>query len=258
LFPEDRFASAEEMSAALAALLGAPARERAAPESVAREVREVEQRFASLVAASSMEPKDDTKTEIFSRRESVVTEVPTVVEDPGLSITPLIVRPAAVEAPHAPGRKMVPMLVTAIGVLVAVSAVVGYRLATNAEQVSPAPIAAELSPPPVRPSVEAREALADPAPAEEKVIEKPRAKITPPPIETPAEKKEPVADEPSFDALARAAAELKAKHPELSKELDLLITDATMWRSAEASEASKKAQRRLRETLERLRDRAAR
>lgn len=171
-----------------------------------------------------------------------------------------------------------------LGIIVVASAVLTYRWIGGVEVIDAAPMVVapevetviEAPVPEVKVSVTARpsepvvehgarvepvEVVAPveetPAPQPSKVAPPQKAKkaapANPPPVEKPAVKSEPA--EPSFDALAREAAALKIARPELGRELDVLITDATMWRYSEDAPRTREARRRLSADLERLKAR---
>lgn len=209
-------------------------------------------------------------TETFSD-----SEVPSSITQPS-SPRATVLREVHIEADS---RSRLRIIGAALGIIVLGSAVLTYRwIGGPVEPIDATPIVVapvvdpviELPTPEVKASVAVRpiEPVAvEPEPAEPeedppqqkdrpaKIAPSQKAKkapANPPPIEKP-----PEPAQPTFDALAREAASLKLAHPELGRELDVLITDATMWRYSEDSARTREARQRLSADLQRLKTRGA-
>lgn len=276
--PRARFGSAKEMAAELAgvsrAIGGAGAR--TLPEVYHREVDRVEERVRSLFEQATAAPPSLAPTEIWARRSVTRSERPAlslVGETAALTDTTLLLGPAGeISGPpmHVAYRGVF-VLIAAAGVAVGIA--VGHSIATpervviqpffRAPQpaVSPSPSARALkraimdgvAPAPAPPEVDRRGRSAREARPPVKLAQKKpvgRASTAPPPESTPAEAA------PDFKALIRAAADLQARRPDLSRALESLITEAMMWRRSEDTVESRSAYRRLAAELDRLEARA--
>jgi serine/threonine-protein kinase len=263
--PEDRYASADDM---LVDLLRAAPEERpgasAFPEELLREVSDAAERMKSLLVPTVAELPPEDATEIYARRDEGVTRT----------------KPMPVPSRPRRARHVAPLLVAAV----VLGFGIGYRAYTRPDEAGGI-VAIEPPPPIAAPavSVTARpdDDFAAGARSEPRASEVGRsgfAEVSDPPrvdrirpvdrrIEPPRRRAEaPIADKPpkaseagrpasagpgpeDFDALMRRAASLKARRPELSRALDALILDATMWRTAEPSDRTRAAWSRLVERL---------
>lgn len=267
--PEARFGSAEEMANALRSI-GA-IEERAQPPVLGREVEKLEQRVAGIVSrATLIDPPPDEPTVIWAERSVTIKQEP-----PSITV-PLALAPTAiVTSPKIPVSRAQPTqpkrwtaIAAGIGLgAIAAGAIIAYRVAMIDEtvvlmNVPPAPVIEEVKVEPV-PATPGKTAIEEPTappaieatPERAKPVKAARPQPRSAPVETSIESA-PQDAEPDFEALAKSASALKSKRPELGRELDALITDATMWRQSDPTPESAKAWRRLKNELDRLDARA--
>lgn len=282
--PEARFASANEMASALRAASAGIGERRVQPSVLAREVEANELRVAGVVSrATLIEPPQDEPTVLWAERSVTLKQAfaasitaPVVLEREATALAPTAVAlaPTAIAASPvlldraraAPKRWTAIAAGMGIGVFAA-GAFIAYRVAmideTVVELVHLAPAAeVKVEPVPAAPE-KVVEAVAEPSAPSKPEVSVERAK----PVRAPAKNVEPAAKsaqptQPAqrveaaqpddFDALAKSASALKSKRPEVGRELDALIMDATMWRQSEPSAESAKAWRRLKNELDRL------
>jgi serine/threonine-protein kinase len=236
LDPNDRFASASEMLAALTAVVKAgPPDASMFPAAFHREIAETEQRVKAQVANHDEALPPEEPTEIYASRSEGLTRT----------------KPLPLRRRSAPGRPiLVTLVLTLVALAIGIGIGVGYRMSIEEESVSvaPAPVEPTIEPAP-RVSVTPKPARVEARVPKSAPIDRPAAPRTKRTIaqEEPPSRVESVA--PDFDVLVERASRLRAERPQLAADLDSLITDATMWRRAEPSERTRAAWARLQAKL---------
>jgi serine/threonine-protein kinase len=242
--PEERFASAREAIAELDRLeLTEAPRIEAFSEAMRSRFGAAERSLHELVARSL----EGEQPPIVEETRILATRVTPVIEK-------TVTLPTAVDRPPRPprSRSLLPLVTIA---LVAAALIVGVVIGIDSAQPKIVPM---IEAPPVKSDTPRAQSIAieEPPPVVEEapqpVIEKTKRPVPKTsPAKSPIVRADPEPNE-LFEAVLAAAAELRAKRPERAKELDEIVTEATLWRQSDDRARAAAALRALADRLSRL------
>ncbi len=264
--PDDRFSSAAEMRIALDALGVELSRERYAQLPVVlREKLQAEQNEQDRLLASSQEDLPEPEATVLIARRTINPEVSVITEETESPAEPT--KTKLLSGPAVPKTRS-PFMAAAAGAVVAAGLMIGLVVAVTRADVEVAPVKdqpIEAVPEKIAsPRVES--AVAAPL---EQAIEEPVSEPIEPPVSDPPvtkarrERPEPAkiietkAPEPQTPAellreLLKEAAEKRKKSPQHAKQIDEILTDASLWRGSDDQTRAEAALRELKQKLRAL------